>query len=72
MTTKEKRAFIKGLMRSVQVDILAKVPLMPAGWDGHELREYIADQFERERTRLMKESRGRKRDYQNEVITTNL
>ena len=46
-TRKEKRAFIRALVKTVTKDVLAKVPLMPPEWDGQELREYLADQFTR-------------------------
>jgi hypothetical protein len=29
------------------------------GWDGHEVREWLAAQFERERTTLMREAKRR-------------
>jgi len=58
-----KRAFIRSLCGSIEVAVLAAVPQMPADWDGHELRELIAEVFNSERTRLMKESRGRMRNY---------
>lgn len=56
-----QRAFIRGLGKDVLRDILAKVENMPTDWDGHELREFMAEAFDRERTSLMKKGpRARK------------
>jgi hypothetical protein len=48
MTLKEKRAFVRSLTNSVRNAILARTDAMPAEWDGHELRQFLADEFARE------------------------
>lgn len=50
-----KRAFIRALCRSVAENVAAAVPAMPAEWDGHELRELLAEVFDRERSGQMKQ-----------------
>lgn len=70
-TRKGKRAFIRVLTTNIRNQILAAVPKMPSEWTGHELRAYLADVTERERTFLMQKGK-RKRDYLNTVITENL
>lgn len=43
MTKTEKRRFIRDMYRNNLRAMLAKVDAMPAEWDGHELRAFIAD-----------------------------
>lgn len=70
-TPEGKTEFIRDLTSNVVKSILAKVPEMPAEWDGHELREYLADEFARNRSALMREPRSRRlRDYRNTVNVT--
>lgn len=45
MTRAEKRRFVRSLVRSVEASILRRVQLMPASWDGHELRLLLARAF---------------------------
>ena len=66
MTKKEKREFINNLVGSVKKSILEKLSRIPENWDGHELRQYIADKFAEQTTRV------NKRDYQNDVMVNNL
>lgn len=70
MTKTEKKKFIKSLCDSIRDDLVKKVERMPDEWDGHELRELIADLADRERTSSM--TGKRKRDYRNEVLVRNL
>lgn len=80
MNDKEKRAFIKDLARNVVAEVLAKVPHMPDDWDGHELRRYLADEFEASNIGLCRRARPfrgaqdarRVRAYNNEIIIRNL
>lgn len=75
MTPADKRKFIKSLCDSTRDHILGKVDAMPDNWDGHELRRYIADEFEHQNGLL---ARGRVRDngaskrlqaYRSDVMT---
>lgn len=49
MTAKEKRAFILNFCKQVGKKLANEVPRMPEHWNGHELREYVADEFDSER-----------------------
>ena len=62
-TGEGKRRFIRSLTRSISKAACAAVDQMPADWDGHELRELLAELFDYERSRLMRESRKRMSDY---------
>lgn len=70
MTIKEQKRFIRELIRNVEKDILDKVYDFPSSWDGHELRQYIADQFAA--CNLGTLTGARKRNYQNTVLVSNL
>ena len=75
VTNDEKLYFVVDLLGSVQKEILLKIAghEIPDEWDGHELREYIAEKFADCRSRLMQEPRSRRRRaYNNEVLTRNL
>ena len=45
MTTTEKRRFIRQLVNTAKKDAIKAAARMPQSWDGHELREYLADYF---------------------------
>lgn len=71
MTTREKKKFIRDLCERIHAELQVKVPLMPAEWDGHELRKYIAHHFAAaDMSTLM--TGKRLRDYRNELIVRNL
>lgn len=78
MNAKQKRQFVRALIRGTQKAILAKVSQMPPEWDGHELRAYIADQFEANKVTVGRRDaygrayRQRTAEYRNECITRNL
>jgi hypothetical protein len=73
-TVKGKRKLIREFMRRVEKDLLDKVPLMPAEWDGFELRWLIADAFEWEQRGRTGAGgmRRRVREYENEKLVRNL
>lgn len=62
---------VANLCDSIRDDVLTKIERMPEEWDGHEIRELLADEFERERTPCMKD-RKRKKAYRNERYQRNL
>lgn len=64
MTLKEKRAFVRNLANSVRDAIIARADAMPTEWDGHELRQFLADEFTREVYRGTMSGR-RLREYRN-------
>jgi hypothetical protein len=47
MTKGEKIAFVRQLTRNIQQDVCRKIEdgRIPETWDGHELRQYLADRF---------------------------
>lgn len=73
MTRDEKRQFIADLCTAVSKHAMSKVAEMPEEWDGHELRQYLADEFSREISTLMRAKRSRRvRQYNNTIAVTNL
>ncbi|NCX56251.1 MAG: hypothetical protein EBW87_03530 [Burkholderiaceae bacterium] len=69
MDSDQKTKFIRDLTTSVVMDIIASVRKMPEEWDGHELRQFIADKFAWNTTAM---TRSRMKDYKNEVVVRNL
>jgi len=67
MNTQDKKIFIDELTNAVKVSILHRIDAdaIPDEWDGIELRQYIADQFN---AATVKMSRDRKRDYNNTIL----
>jgi hypothetical protein len=72
MTLEEKTQFVEDLITSVKKSILEKLPKAPGEWDGHELRQYIADCFKEQRGDLLKAGTTRFRRYVNAVAANNL
>ncbi len=73
MTRTEQRRFIRELVRNVGRDLLKQVPRVPKEWDGHELRQLIADRFALASWTFREQRyRGRYRRYRNEVRVGNL
>lgn len=62
-TRRGKRAFIRSLTRSISESACAAVEQMPADWDGHELRELLAELFTSERMGSMRKDRRRMSAY---------
>lgn len=48
MTPEAKEKFIRSLCNSVRDSVIERIKYMPEEWDGIELREYLAREFERE------------------------
>jgi hypothetical protein len=70
MNAHEKGEFINNLFASMLEAMQRAVPVMPENWDGHEIRRYIADQFDREAWTLHHHDyRRRLRAYRNDVQT---
>lgn len=72
MDPTEKRKFVADLFRAVETSIQSNIDKMPDNWDGHELREYIADRFDAERSTLMQKSGRRMSDYRNFIAISTL
>ena len=47
MNKRQKSKFVRDLTKAVTKQILDSVPDMPEEWDAIELRQYVADMFER-------------------------
>lgn len=74
MQKREQRRFVKELCARIENRILDHIKLgrIPAGWDGIELRELIADIAHEQRAGKDIMGRTRRRDYRNIVIINNL
>jgi hypothetical protein len=74
LNKREQKSLCKTLCTSMSNEFAKHVRdgRVPANWDGHEIREWLADKFEFERTRLMKSDRKRKSNYRNDVYENNL
>jgi hypothetical protein len=70
MNAKDKAVFVHDLISSVHDTIKENIHKMPEDWDGHELRQYIADCFASQVARQL--TGKRKREYTNTVIVANL
>lgn len=64
-----KRRIVTDLCDSVRDIVLTRVPQMPEGWDGLELRQYIAELFERQTFDM---GRGRLRQYREDLVRRGL
>jgi len=73
MTKREKIKFIRDLTGSIQKEILGKVDAMPEHWDGHQIRQFIADKTaDLVWSNYLRSDKKAMRAYKNEVITRNL
>lgn len=75
MNQEAKIAFIQNLTSSIAVELIKKVQdgRIPENWDGHELRELLADKFAAERSEPLSNKRSaRYKAYRNAVLTNNL
>jgi hypothetical protein len=67
MDAKEKEKFVRDLVGNVLETVIKAIPAMPEDWNGHELRQYLADKFAD--NTFMKKGKGLKR-YRNTVAVT--
>lgn len=77
MNMREKRKFVRDLIKSIQASIEERLVDTPDDWDGVELRQYIADTFSDRAGAMSFQSgtlRDRKRlnEYRNTVLVRNL
>ncbi len=70
MKRKDQKRIVKELLGSLAELVLAKLPRIPEDWDGHELRQWIADVFTANFVHAL--APGRKREYKNTVLVYNL
>lgn len=71
MKKTEQKRFVKELIANVQKDLLSMLPRVPEDWDGHELRQLIADRFA-EASFTLKENKSRYKAYRNARMTQNI
>ncbi len=72
MTCDEKLVFVETLMNNIKDEACTHIMKggIPEHWDGHELRQYLADKFSL--ASFIPMSRKRKREYNNTVMVNNL
>lgn len=71
MTRPEQAAFVRELISRVQVELIRTLPAVPPEWDGHELRQWIADHFALV-SYTLRGQRARFRAYRNTCRVRNL
>ncbi len=71
MDAEHKAILANELIDRVKADILEAIPQMPEEWDGHEIRQYIAEVFTRNVFPSVMNGK-RLKDYRNEVVVRNL
>lgn len=71
MKPSDKKKFARNLTASVRDQFLAAVKSgeVPENWDGHEIRQWLADKFAAEVFRDVMKGR-RLRDYKNTICTS--
>jgi len=75
MNKQEQEQFVRELTGNVLAEVLAKSVQWPDDWDGHELRQLLADAFAASScmSDAMKDKRAaRRRAYENTVLVENL
>jgi hypothetical protein len=75
MSKRDQRRITRELLSSFGATIDAHIDLglLPAEWDGLEIRELIAELADRSRATSMRDKRNqRKRDYDNTVLVNDL
>ncbi len=72
MTKHEKKRFVRDLARAVERQIIDDIATnkVPEDWDGHDLRQLLADRFAHEAGRPM--DRARLKSYRNDCLIHNL
>jgi len=72
MTRDEQMEFVASLTNSIQMEVCTHIMKggVPEEWDGHELRQLLADKFAQ--ASFIKMSRKRKSAYSNAVLVNNL
>ena len=79
MNRREQGRFVNELGARIVSEMVARIKAgdVPAEWDGHELRRWLADRAEQSASgtdcyHARGRARRRERDYENEVLTRNL
>jgi hypothetical protein len=72
MSKTDQERIVRELLNGARTALLQKLPNIPDGWDGHELRQWVADYFTWQTTALLRSDRRRLSDYKQMVLTRNL
>ena len=73
MTNEQQKQLVNEFIERVRVTLLDRADRWPKQWDGHELKELVAEAFANERTRLMQEKYSRRRkNSHTEMVTLDL
>lgn len=76
MTKAQQRKILKAICDNVRDHLLSRSDQWPEEWDGHELRELVAEVHNNERTSLMRGNYGtgrrRRLEARNEILVRNL
>lgn len=70
MNLRERKRFVRELLKSLSVELRLKCKRMPSEWDGHEIRKYIAERAEQLYWGTMNNDRLKR--YENEVLENDL
>lgn len=68
MSKRDKKRFIRELIKTIEQKLISKVDKMPKEWDGFELRWLIGEAFNQFSTG----NDERRRNFDNEVLVNNL
>ncbi len=63
MNKQEREAFVRNLCDSVRDHVLSKLDAVPDDWNGHELRNVIAAEFDAERSVQARGNTRRAREF---------
>lgn len=72
MNLPEKDKFVHQIVNDLKNEILMRVDRMPEEWDGHEIRQFVADYYTGNYLVSTALSGKRKRDYKNTCLVDNL
>ena len=73
MNLPEKDKFVHSILDDLKQSILKRVDQMPEDWDGHEIRQFIADYYTHHYCNVGSGLQGtRKKDYKNHLIVSNI
>lgn len=72
MNLQEKNQFVHNILDDLKTEILKRVDKFPEDWDGHEIRQFIADYYTQNYIFGTALSGKRRREYKNTIIVNNL
>lgn len=71
MQREQQIELVTAICNHIRNDLIHRIETgkVPETWDGHELREWLADTFQFERTNVMRTNRKRRKDFKNDCLT---